>query len=105
MVVRSILVGDEFDRAMPLGYPPKEIIPSPPALLTAATSSRPAISGPIGAKRMGALIWRSSHSFVRSTIASLSQINQRVTSGNIGKTSGAPRQSLLQPLPYRIMEG
>ena len=85
------------------GYPPKEIIPSPPALLTAAASSRPAISGPIGAKRMGASIWRSSHSFVRSTIASLSQNNQRATYGQQREDVGcAPAEPSCCPYPFRV---
>jgi len=49
---------------------------------------------------MGASIWRSSHSFVRSTIASLSQNNQRVTYGQQREDVGCrPGRAFVLPVP------
>src|SRR5215813_1482400 len=65
VIVRSFLIRS---RNAGGAYPPHEIMPRPPALLTAAAKSRPAISGPIGAPRTGASISKSSHNRVRSII-------------------------------------
>ena len=52
---------------------------------------------------MGASIWRSSHSFVRSTIASSSQNNQRATCGQQREDVGrAPAEPSCCPYPSRV---